>query len=70
MPYILLNKKTNQYRLFGSIPIMCRAIGYNQKQKQNLNWFFSFKKELVKETEEFLIIKTELEKGGKKSNNG
>jgi len=44
MPFILKNKETEQYRLFGSLPILCRSIGFDEKQEKNL--FFLEKKKV------------------------
>ena len=64
MPLILKTKKTEQYRLFGSLPILCRSIGFNEKQEKSLSYVFSQKKETEFENESFRIIKCELERGG------
>lgn len=65
MPFILKTKETDQYRLFGSLPILCRSIGFDEKQKKNLLYNFSQKKENRFENNEFLIVKVVLERGGK-----
>lgn len=44
MPFILKNKETKQYRLLGSLPILCRSIGFDEKQEKNLLYTFSQKK--------------------------
>ena len=64
MPYILKIKETEQYRLFGSLPILCKSIGFDEKQEKNLSYVFSQKKELQFEDRSFLILKVELERGG------
>mgnify|MGYP003442215505 CR=1 FL=1 len=64
MPFILKIKETEQYRLFGSLPILCRSIGFDDKQEKNLLYNFSQKKELQFEDDNILIIKVELERGG------
>ena len=64
MPFILKTKETEQYRLFGSLPILCRSIGFDEKQEKNLLHNFSQKKELQFEDNHFLIVKVELERGG------
>jgi len=64
MPFILKNKETEQYRLFGSLPILCRNIGFDEKQEKNLLYNFSQKKESKFENNEFLIVKVILERGG------
>jgi hypothetical protein len=64
MPFILKNKETEQYRLFGSLPILCRSIGFYEKQEKNLLYTFSQKKESKFENNEFLIVKVVLERGG------
>ena len=65
MPFIYKNKETEQYRLFGSIPIMCNAIGYDEKKQNSLSYKFSQKKVTQIEEGKHLIIKTPLERGGK-----
>ena len=64
MPFILKNKETEQYRLFGSLPILCRSIGFDEKQEKSLSYVFSQKKENQFENNEFLIVKVILERGG------
>jgi hypothetical protein len=64
MPYILKNKETEQYRLFGSLPILCRSIGFDEKQEKSLSYVFSQKKESQFENKEYLIVKVVLERGG------
>lgn len=64
MTYILKIKETEQYRLFGSLPILCLNIGFDEKQKKSLSYVFSQKKETRFEDENFLIIKVEFERGG------
>ena len=64
MPFILKNKETEQYRLFGSLPILCSSIGFDEKKEKNLRYIFSQKKEIKFENNEFLILKVVLERGG------
>ena len=64
MPFILKTKETEQYRLFGSLPILCRSIGFDEKQEKGLSYVFSQKKENQFEDDKFLILKRELERGG------
>ncbi len=64
MPFILKNKETEQYRLFGSLPILCRSIGFDEKQEKGLSYVFSQNKEIQFEDDKFLILKRELERGG------
>lgn len=64
MPFILKNKETEQYRLFGSLPILCISIGFDKKQEKSLSYVFSQKKESQFENNEFLIVKVVLERGG------
>ena len=66
MPFILKNKETMQYRLFGSLPILCRCIGFDEKQEKSLSYNFSQKKESKFENTNFLIVKVALERGGSK----
>ena len=64
MPYILKIKETEKYRIFGSLPVLCRSIGFDQKQEKGLSYIFSQKKEDRFEDELFLIVKAKLELGG------
>lgn len=64
MPFILKTKETEQYRLFGSLPILCRSIGFDEKQEKSLSYVFSQKKENQFENNDFLIVKVVLERGG------
>ena len=64
MPFILKTKETEQYRLFGSLPILCRSIGFDEKQEKSLSYIFSQKKKTQFEDDKFLIVKAELERGG------
>ena len=64
MAYILKIKETEQYRLFGSLPILCKSIGFDEKQEKGLSYVFSQKKENQFEDDNFLILKRELERGG------
>ena len=64
MAFILKIKETEQYRLFGSLPILCRSIGFDEKQGKGLSYVFSQKKEVQFEDEFFFIVKVELERGG------
>lgn len=64
MPFILKTKETEQYRLFGSLPILCLSIGFDEKQEKSLSYVFSQKKENQFENNEFLIVKVVLERGG------
>ena len=64
MPFILKTKETERYRLFGSLPILCRSIGFDEKQEKSLSYVFSQKKEIKFENNEFIIVKVVLERGG------
>ena len=64
MPFILKTKETEQYRLFGSLPILCRSIVFDDKQEKSLSYVFSQKKKTQFEDDKFLIVKAELERGG------
>ena len=64
MPFILKIKETEQYRVLGSLPILCRIIGFDDKKEKNLSYRFSQKKEIKFEDDNFLIVKAELERGG------
>ena len=61
MPFIILNKLSNKYRLFGSLPVMVKQFDLN---KSNLEYHFRRKKETEFENESLRIVKCELERGG------
>jgi hypothetical protein len=50
MPFILKTKETKQYRLFGSLPILCRSIGFDEKQEKGLSYVFSQKNKDINST--------------------
>lgn len=61
MAYIYLNKETNKYRLFGSLPVMCKSCDLDYTHIQ-----YAFRdKKMEYETESIKIIKLRLERGGK-----
>ena len=64
MAFILKFKQTDKYRLFGSLPVLCRTIGFSKKQGKQLSYRFSQKKESQFEDDSYLIIRVELERGG------
>lgn len=66
MPYILKTKKTEQYQLFGSLPILCESINFDAKKEKNLSYVFSQKKEIKYEDDDYLIVRVELERSKKK----
>lgn len=62
MPYIYHDKKLDQYRLFGSLPVMCKSCGLNYIQMQ-----YSFRdKKTQYENDNFKVVKLDLERGKKK----
>ena len=62
MAYIYYNKELNKYRLFGSLPIMCKKCDLDNT---NLEYHFSRLKNTEYENETVRIIKVSLERGGK-----
>ena len=61
MPYIHI--KEDNHRLFGSLPVMCRAFGYDRKQSNAMEYTFSNAKRLEhNKIEGVRIIKVELER--------
>lgn len=62
MPYIHLNKETNKYRLFGSLPVMCKECNLDYTHIQYA--FRNDKKHY--ENEKINIFKVKLERGGNK----
>lgn len=64
MPFIVLIKKENKYRLFGSLPILCKTLGFDDKKNESLGYKFSQKKLLEVDEDDFLIIRVSLERGG------
>lgn len=67
MAFIVKNKETKEFRLFGSLPILCRNIGFDNKQEKSLSRLFSAKKENKFKDEKFLIVRVPFERGGKNS---
>lgn len=65
MPFIVKIKETDQYRLFGSLPILCDILGFDERKKNSLSYIFSQKRENRNEDDDFLIVKIDLERGGK-----
>lgn len=62
MAYIYYNKELDQYRLFGSLPVMCQNCDLDYTHIQ-----YAFRdKKTEYENEVVKIIKVELERGGKK----
>lgn len=62
MAYIYYNKKLDKYRLFGSLPVMCKRCDLDYTHIQ-----YAFRdKKTEYENESVKIIKVELERGGKK----
>jgi len=61
MPFIILDKLSNKFRLFGSLPVMVKEFDLD---KSSLEYHFSRKKESEFENERFRIAKVELERGG------
>ena len=62
MPFILLDKESNKFRLFGSLPVMEK--NFPLLKNESLEYHFSRKKQLEFESEKYLIVKSELERGG------
>lgn len=61
MPFILKNKETEQYRLFGSLPILCRSIGFDEKQitkRKIINQYSELPKWLVVAVIKSVIMNT------------
>ena len=61
MPFIILDKESNKFRLFGSLPLMCSEF---ELDKTNLEYHFSRKKEVQFENKKYRIAKVVLERGG------
>lgn len=61
MPYIILDKESNKFRLFGSLPVMVAEFDLD---KSSLEYHFSRKKETEFEDKKHRIIKAKLERGG------
>lgn len=63
MAYIYYNKELDKYRLFGSLPVMCKNCDLDNS---HLEYHFSRLKNTEYENEVVKIIKVSLERGGKK----
>ena len=62
MPFIILDKESNKFRLFGSLPVMEK--NFPLLKKESLEYHFSRKKETEFENESYRISKSVLERGG------
>ena len=62
--YIVKIKESEKYRLFGSLPILCKRLDLTKKDYSQFTYNFSIRKKMTFEDDNFLIIKAELEKGG------
>ena len=62
MPYIYLDKETETFELYGSLPVMCQE---HNLDKEYLGYWFSRKKNTEYENQEVKIVKAELKRGGK-----
>ena len=62
MPFILLDKESNKFRLFGSLPVMEK--NFPLLKNESLEYHFSRKKQLEFENGKYRIVKSELERGG------
>lgn len=65
MPYFILDKETEEFNFFGSLPVMVEKFGLS---KSELEYHFSRKKLTTFENEKFRIFKGELITGGKPKN--
>ena len=63
MAYWLLNKKSNEPKVFGSLPPLVEYTGLDYDSLQHI---FSRKKETDYENYDFRICRVEIESGGKK----
>lgn len=63
MPYWILNKQTNEPKVFGSLPPVSKYTGISKNQ---LRVVFSDKKKTEFENDEFRICRLEMERGGGK----
>ena len=61
MAYIYLNKETREARIFGGISILCKATGL---KPDNLYTHFGRKGLKEFESDNFRIVKAEIERGG------
>ena len=59
MPYIYINKQTNEARIFGGIKSLCNATGI---KPDNLYTQFSRKKLKEYENDKYRIVKTKTER--------
>ncbi len=68
MAFIILDKESNELNVFGSLPILCQSIGYDEKQEKSLSYVFSTKKQKEFQNEKYRIVKAEFQRGGKSNN--
>ena len=62
MPFIILDKESDKFRLFGSLPVMEK--NFPLLKNESLEYHFSRKKEVEFENEKYRISKVVLERGG------
>ena len=62
MPFIVKIKQTDKYRLFGSLPILCKVLNFDDKIRKSLSYTFSQKKDNVFENDDVKIIRVSLER--------
>ena len=62
MPFIVKIKETEQYRLFGSLPILCKVLNFDKIFYKSLSYTFSQKKENIFENSNVKIIRVNLER--------
>ena len=62
MPYIYYNKQQDNFKLFGSLPVMCKASKLDYKKMQ-----YAFREDKTEYNDDNVrIIKINLERGGKR----
>ena len=67
MAYMIKKINTDEYEFFGSIPVLCKSVNFDDKKKKSLNYIFSTKKLIKHEYNGYLIVRFEIKKGGKKA---
>ena len=64
MPIIVINKESEEIQCFGSLPILCKKLGFDKKIKKKLSYLFTQKKTEYND-ENYRILKVKTLTGGK-----
>lgn len=63
MPYVVINKESNEVSLYGSLPVLAKSLDLNLSQLQNK---FGRTKAREHNTERYRLVRVELERSARK----